>query len=213
MADSMRPTVIPGGSMSTSSTVGDPTMMRDFAAPQQVNRMASAGPFGAMGQPAGFMGQGAMGGMLGGLPGWTGSAGGGWSFNPMTGQFEMREGDDTGAYGHQMQAISSILNQMMGTGANVYNTQAGFLGGLYNTAMSPVLAEIAQTPHLLAQQRFDKAFPAVFGSMGDYFSKSQGFGNAGGITPPQWDPTQHQFPDRPQAPTMPASPFQGLPVA
>ena len=152
-------------------------------------------------------------GMLGGLPGWTGSAGGGWSFNPISGQFEMREGDDTGAYGHQMNAISSILNQMMGTGANIYGTQAGFLGNLYNTAMSPVLAEIAQTPHLLAQQRFDTAFPAVFGSMGDYFSKSQGFGNAGGIAPPQWDPAQNQFPDRPQAPTMPASPFQGLPVA
>ena len=125
----------------------------------------------------------------------------------------MREGDDTGAYQAQTNAIASILNQMMGTGANIYGTQAGFLGNLYNTAMSPVLAEIAQTPHLLAQQRFDKAFPAVFGSMGDYFSKSQGFGNAGGIAPPQWDPTQHQFPDRPQAPTLPASPFQGLPVA
>ena len=177
------PTVIPGAT--NSMTMGAPQVMRDFAPPQQVNRMPTMGPFGAMGGPSGFGGQGMLQGMMGGLPGWTGSAGGGWSFNPMTGQFEMREGDDTGAYGHQMNAISSILNQMMGTGANIYGTQAGFLGNLYNTAMSPVLTEIAQTPHLLAQQRFDKSFPAVFGSMGDYFSKSQGFGNAGGIAPPQ----------------------------
>ena len=190
-----------------------PQVMRQFAPPQQVEGMASAGPSGAMGGASGFAGPGVVQGFLGAMPGWTGQSGGGWSFNPISGQFEMREGDDTGAYGHQMNAISSILNQMMGTGANIYGTQAGFLGNLYNTAMSPVLAEIAQTPHLLAQQRFDTAFPSVFGSMGDYFSKSQGFGNAGGIAPPQWDPAQNQFPDRPQAPAMPASPFQGLPVA
>ena len=196
----------------SSVSMAPPQIQRTFLPPSQINPMGSAGPMGAMGNPAGFMGQGMLGGMLGGLPGWTGSSGGGWSMNPITGQFEMREGDDTGAYGHQLGAIASILNQMMGTGANIYGTQAGFLGNLYNTAMSPVLAEIAQTPHLLAQQRFDTAFPAVFGSMGDYFSKSQGFGNAGGIAPPQWGQAQHQFPDRPQAPTLPTSPFQGLPV-
>lgn len=205
----VQPTVIPGG----STSMAPPQVQRQFAPPLQVQHMPTMGALTQMGQPSGFMGPGMMQGMTGMLPGWTGSAGGGWSFNPITGQFEMREGDDTGAYQAQTNAIASILNQMMGTGANIYGTQAGFLGNLYNTAMSPVLAEIAQTPHLLAQQRFDKAFPAVFGSMGDYFSKSQGFGNAGGIAPPQWDPTQHQFPDRPQAPTLPASPFQGLPVA
>ena len=189
-----------------------PQVQRQFAPPQQVNRMPSMGPFGQMGQGVGFQGPGNIEGMLGGLPGWTGSAGGGWGFNPITGAFEMREGDDTGAYGHQMGAISSILNQMMGTGAQNYGTQAGFLGSLYNTAMSPVLAEIAQTPHLLAQKRFDTAFPAMFGSMGDYFSKSQGFGNAGGIAPPQWEGADHQMPGRPQAPTLPNSPFQQAPV-
>lgn len=202
---------IQGGSTSTS--MPNPHMQPVMAPPQHINRMQGAGPLGQMGQPSGFMGPGMLQGMLGGLPGWTGSSGGGYSFNPITGQFEMREGDDTGAYGHQMNAISSILNQMMGTGANIYGTQAGFLGNLYNTAMSPVLAEIAQTPHLLAQQRFDKAFPAVFGSMGDYFKGSAGFGNPGMGTP-QWDPTVHNMPDRPQAPTLPKSPFfQGLPVA
>jgi len=205
----VQPTVIPGG----STSMAPPQMMRQFAPPLQVQHMPTTGNFTQMGQPSSFMGPGMMQGMTGMLPGWTGSSGGGWTFNPMTGQFEMREGDDTGAYQAQTNAIASILNQMMNTGSNIYGTQAGFLGNLYNTAMSPVLAEIAQTPHLLAQQRFDKAFPAVFGSMGDYFSKSQGFGNPGGIAPPQWDPTQHQFPDRPEAPTLPPSPFQGLPVA
>ena len=195
---------------STTTNMAPPQVQRTFTPPGSSNPMGSAGPAGAMGGPAGFQGGGNMAGMLGGLPGWTGSSGGGYSFNPITGQFEMREGDDTGAYGHQMNAISAILNQMMGTGAQNYGTQAGFLGNLYNTAMSPVLAEIAQTPALLAQQRFDKSFPAVFGSMGDYFKGSAGFGNPGMETP-QWEQTQHQFPDRPQAPTLPSSPFQGLP--
>ena len=196
----------------SSTTMAPPQVQRQFAPPENVNRMPSLGPFGQMGQPSGFQGQGMMEGMLGGLPGWTGSAGGGWGFNPITGAFEMREGDDQEAYGHHMKAISSILNQMMGTGAQNYGTQAGFLGGLYNTAMSPVLAEIAQTPALLAQKRFDTAFPAMFGSMGDYFSNSQGFGNAGGIAAPQWEAANHQMPGRPEAPTLAASPFQQAPV-